>query len=329
MENKWLCAGWKSKNTCRRSDGTTYKTCEPCPGCSGDKPCGSYPNCKAQHTCYKPDNTTYKSCDLSYYCRKKPYKPWCQVPSWSPVGTTGTLYKVGRKRGEKIAIGQCCTKTYAKCNYSGCKTVAVTSYNVGSCTPEKCPKDKPCGKYPDCKAQHTCYKPDNSTYKSCDLSCKKEPDKEKDKKNRYCQVPNNSPAGTTGTLYRTRRIGGTLRRYTLGQCCTKTYTRCTYIACGAFAVSTSYKAGACKKKRKKGEGDLNIGNLIFGKMPKREKNQSTPKAFKINSTKPGVIMKGVLRVYVKSFDDLKVCDKKGQCVKVCYNDGTNCPHRKK
>ena len=73
---------------------------------------------------------------------------------------------------------------------------------------------------------------------------------------------------------------------------------------------------------------FNIGNLILGNLPQTA-NKSLPPNTNVPLNQAGAVVQGALRVYVESFDDFKVCDKKGQCYKVCYSDGTNCPPRKK
>ena len=73
---------------------------------------------------------------------------------------------------------------------------------------------------------------------------------------------------------------------------------------------------------------FNIGNLILGNLPKTA-HQSLPPNTRVPLNQAGAVVHGALRVYVESFDDFKVCDKQGQCYKVCYSDGTNCPTREK
>ena len=73
---------------------------------------------------------------------------------------------------------------------------------------------------------------------------------------------------------------------------------------------------------------FNIGNLILGNLPKTA-NKNLPPNTRVPLHQAGAVVHGALRVYVESFDDFKVCDKQGQCYKVCYSDGTNCPPRKK
>ena len=73
---------------------------------------------------------------------------------------------------------------------------------------------------------------------------------------------------------------------------------------------------------------FNIGNLILGNLPKTA-HQSLPPNTRVPLNQAGAVVHGALRVYVESFDDFKVCDKQGQCYKVCYSDGTNCPPQKK
>ena len=249
---------------------------------------------------------------------------------------------------------------------------------------------KPCGTYPNCRAKHTCYSLDNTTFKSCEKTCRKNPWEKDYKKppDAYwsCLVPAPSPPGTTGRLNETRRIAGKVRIQSLGQCCTTTYTpRCTMIVlCFGRNVSTSFKVGPCStpphctKKSCECGPDIcenetcpdkvscpcggttcpgqcpakvdcpgggiactlaecpgktsypgfNIGNLILGNLPKTA-NQSLPPNTNVPLNQAGAVVQGALRVYVESFDDFKVCDKKGQCYKVCYSDGTNCRHLKK
>ncbi len=72
---------------------------------------------------------------------------------------------------------------------------------------------------------------------------------------------------------------------------------------------------------------LNMGNLIKARLPK---GNLPPSAHPIPAAgKPGITLQGRLKVMVKNFDDLKVCDKSGRCQKVCYEDGTNCMGQEK
>ena len=115
------------------------------------------------------------------------------------------------------------------------------------------------------------------------------------------------------------------KRYNKTPC--GTYPFCTAkVNCpdGGSACSLDDCANSTDKTSPPG---FNIGNLILGNLPKTA-NKSLPPNTSVPLNQAGAVVQGVLRVYVDSFDDFKVCDKQGQCYKVCYSDGTNCPPRK-
>ena len=70
---------------------------------------------------------------------------------------------------------------------------------------------------------------------------------------------------------------------------------------------------------------FNLGNLIQGRLPEGSKAGPSTSSDNVPPNGAGAVVQGTLRVNVDSFDDFKICDKQGQCEKVCLSDGTGCP----
>ena len=149
------------------------------------------------------------------------------------------------------------------------------------------------------------------------------------KKRSCCSKPDGSwTEGECSTCTEDKPCG------TYPDCAAKTNCPCGDTACpGQCPAKVPCPGGgeACSLAECPGKTSypgFNIGNLILGNLPKTA-NQSLPPNTNVPLNQAGAVVQGALRVYVESFDDFKVCDKKGQCYKVCYSDGTNCRHLKK